>query len=519
MRTKETLLTLLVTGLLLGLVAPVAQAQLAAQGPLHPDSGFPQWFQDTNGLALQLMKAPPADPFSISAEPVIGNAFSELIGFGAEGFWWVADARIDLGGGNEAILVEAVEAAFLTEDPIDGDQLWFSRIRIRIDTTVAGTYKVTYPYGTETFVNVPVGKRAINVTADLPPLTRSNIGPFLTWTPDLATPAGYIGDPGIPHTVTGSPTGNNFFRVEGPPGFGTHETNLFTVSGRIMDPAAVPTALVPARACYARSGPGRIELFASSSPTATVSVTGGANLPATPIALASDGAGNFFGVAELADATTLPPFVTFTAQDAVIGNAAYSKDVPLTDCVKITKATYSVIDQTMIVQAASNDLVVPPTLTAVGLGDLVAGVLVKPGVVAPPPTVTVTSSAGGSATIDVELMMEAVPVVAPPQLPPPPIAPPPGQTITVQQPTFSTRSASWKLSNGRLTPAQAGVVVTVHLGADTTGPVIGAATVNNTGQWSLLVRRSPVVPPAGAVISLQASTGAKALAIPIRIRR
>ena len=56
-------------------------------------------------------------------------------------------------------------------------------------------------------------------------------------------PEGYVGDPNIGHTITGSPTGNNFFSVTGP-GIGLGEgagdtvsTDLFTIAGKIAGPA------------------------------------------------------------------------------------------------------------------------------------------------------------------------------------------------------------------------------------------------------------------------------------------
>src|SRR5207253_3002886 len=62
----------------------------------------------------------------------------------------------------------------------------------------------------------------------------SFVSTWLQWdaTPP-APPAGYIGDPAVLHTITGSPCGTNFFRVEGPglPPGGV-ETNLWSVQGK-----------------------------------------------------------------------------------------------------------------------------------------------------------------------------------------------------------------------------------------------------------------------------------------------
>src|SRR5207247_9764210 len=72
------------------------------------------------------------------------------------------------------------------------------------------------------------------------------------WNPEVgpAAPAGDIGNPGIPHTVVGSPTGNNLFRLEELPGGGNganliDQTTLFSVAGKRIDftpPKATVTA-------------------------------------------------------------------------------------------------------------------------------------------------------------------------------------------------------------------------------------------------------------------------------------
>src|SRR5207245_6424424 len=86
-------------------------------------------------------------------------------------------------------------------------------------------YTITHPYGVETLVASNLG--AINVTVDNgiaapgftgPVTAGSRVGPsFLQWDATLpAAPAGFIGDAITPHTITGSPCGTNFFKVEGP---------------------------------------------------------------------------------------------------------------------------------------------------------------------------------------------------------------------------------------------------------------------------------------------------------------
>lgn len=162
----------------------------------------------------------------------------------------------------DASLIMGLEATYAgTGAPVSGQQIVFSRLRIRIDVPSAGTYTVTHPYGLVTFAVTTPGVGAINSEVGAPIISDSTNGkigdfgclvapcdfslalggatfPFLV-AASPAAPAGYIGDPAISQTVTGSPTGNNFFRVQGPAGSdlggaGIHtiETYSFSVQGK-----------------------------------------------------------------------------------------------------------------------------------------------------------------------------------------------------------------------------------------------------------------------------------------------
>src|SRR5206468_1185906 len=79
-------------------------------------------------------------------------------------------------------------------------------------------------------------------------LNQPNVGPFLRWDATApAPPVGFIGDPAILHGITGSPFGNNFFRLDGPdvggPGVNTIQTNLFSLTGKIFVRASTTTTL------------------------------------------------------------------------------------------------------------------------------------------------------------------------------------------------------------------------------------------------------------------------------------
>src|SRR5262249_38127765 len=110
-------------------------------GPADPANGFPQWYQDESGTRVVLCDDQ-NDPLCVlptapegSYNPLLPMSFPG--NFPSELFWWNADAGIDTtnavsGDDVRARLVLAQEAAFVTEDPIPGDQIAFGRIRIRV---------------------------------------------------------------------------------------------------------------------------------------------------------------------------------------------------------------------------------------------------------------------------------------------------------------------------------------------------------------------------------------------------
>ncbi|HEX8920513.1 MAG TPA: choice-of-anchor D domain-containing protein [Pyrinomonadaceae bacterium] len=246
-------------------------------GPIDPRHGFPMWYQDDQGLRLALCLDTNGLCLAEIPDPTLPPSVTDaLINFPGEAFWWSAEAEINRGIGGKVRLVLAKEAAFTTEDATIGNQISFSRIRIRIDELTPGaSYTVTHPYGVVTLVADGDGDAAfaadtidggttqasgpgsggggggdpegeIDTTEDI------GIGPsdfraalngkfstYLRWDPAVApaAPTGYIGNPNVLHTVTGSPNNTNFFRVVGPnvggPGINSIETNLFSVQGKL----------------------------------------------------------------------------------------------------------------------------------------------------------------------------------------------------------------------------------------------------------------------------------------------
>lgn len=422
-------------------IKPV-HSKLAAQGLIHPVNHFPTWFSDTDGVTLQLcLDGDGLTGPCLYDEVVTGNAFSEAIGFGPEAFWWSADAVIDLPNDRGAILVLALEAAFANEDPVDGEQFAFGRVRIRVDTPMAGDYKIWHPYldpakgcAPEVFT-APAGIRAINITRDVggnapfDTMMQGEVGPFLVWDPAVApaAPAGYVGDPQVPHPVVGSPCGFNYFRIEGPAGTNLDgrggnivQTSLFSVQGKIYREATTPPSVKAVRGSYFRSTStttgattARVNVWVEAPPTARVRLDGlpqaNRNGPMT-----HDGNGGFFRRGSLGATygRQVPTQVSVTATNSS-GTGSTTRSVQVIDSVTVSTASWSSSTRALRVIANTSDRIAPaagtpPQLTLrVGSNTYpmqrsttTAGrhELTVANLATPPATVSVTSSRGGSDT-------------------------------------------------------------------------------------------------------------------------
>src|SRR5437870_2344687 len=258
-------LTVVACVMLTAALASAQQAQgLTAVGAPDPANGYPKWYIDRNGVQLAPCLVTPADDpcalagtFPNPAAPIVFPT-----NFPDEFFYMRATARIDgIGGVGRADLGYALEGAFggATGTAADGAgaQIVFARFRLRVTAGLVpgATYTMTAPYGTQSFVAAATG--TINFTSDqgcaaapcnfASLLTNTNVGPFVRWDATSAPPAGFIGQPAIAHSITGSPFGTNFFRLSGPnvggPGVNVLETNLFNITGRIFVRPATTTSL------------------------------------------------------------------------------------------------------------------------------------------------------------------------------------------------------------------------------------------------------------------------------------
>ncbi|HEY6886731.1 MAG TPA: cadherin-like domain-containing protein [Solirubrobacter sp.] len=310
-----------------------AHAVLERMGPINSSTsvgGFPAWFQDKTGLALEF-----CDPMNQSE---LNGGWCTLIpptpatapesfpdNFFIEHFY--TDAVAATGDGTtRARLIIAMEASFGNGAIVQpGDQMVFGRIRVFItNVPFTGRYTVYHPYGKWTF-DVAAGDRifftddvGISCVATFDCALGTSIGPFLLPSPtpggaevppipdllpgqdpwyDILVNTGantaypgtgkkYIADPARLGPVTGSPlapfVGNdgvtynhNVFRVEGPNGWSLTTTD-FTLTGRLLN-GSMPNSVKVDRASFAQPVP--------TSPTGIKLDTFVTGLPAMPARL------------------------------------------------------------------------------------------------------------------------------------------------------------------------------------------------------------------------------------------
>lgn len=418
-----------------------AYAQLAAvdPGPYTFATGkFPMWYQDSNNLSMELCQSraassrvgvttPPAYMCTLLPEPGIFDDSLPMVfpdNWPPEAFWFLAETTIPNNGAGFGMdaYVAGIEAAFASENPADGDQQSFARIRIRVNVPVAGTYVITHPYGVETVNVTTPGRRAINITKDIGigapgdfsgtlngaigPFLRSINGPYTEVNPDTGGVETFVGDPNLTEAVTGSPFNTNFVRIVGPSGAGTIQTTLFTVAGKVLD-SRQQTRVDIDRATYRRTSAGvRAEVFAKADSSSTLCFRETVALlpgpPPTPCqtSLTGDNTGLFFG--QRLGNGTLPSVVVVTATNPAGTTRPTSVSAKLTDVVKVQTARYSWANKTLLIEATSTDEVAIPDMVAQGYGRLSKTGTLQRITVAdltqPPATVTVKSAAGGSDT-------------------------------------------------------------------------------------------------------------------------
>ena len=427
----------------------ISQAALFAvdAGPYTPaNGGFAAWYQDSHGRTLDLclskavssrVPGTPGAPTYMcnllptpgvfdDAQPVVFPA-----NFPDEAFWFTADAAIvDAARGINLSYGSAIEAAFAAGEPIEGDQISFARVRIRVDVPTAGTYVITHPYGIEVFNIDTPGRRAINMTRDIGigapktydgalkgdvgPFLRSVNGPYTETNPVSGGAEQFIGDPNLNEAVTGSPFNTNYIRIEGPGGLDLR-SSVFAISGK-LSAVVRPTPLITQRSTYSRkqgaSAPiAQQDVFVlAPPPPATVALS--SSTPALKLNEA-DTTGNWYVQSSVNP--ILPTTLQITADNhlAIASSTPTTLPMALTDLVVIQSAEYSLSSGQLTLVATTSDETSPPALTATSGTGAAIGALSGSGAVKtlatgispiPPAKVRVTSSNGGSDTEEVVIV-------------------------------------------------------------------------------------------------------------------
>ncbi|HEX7672203.1 MAG TPA: Ig-like domain-containing protein [Polyangiaceae bacterium] len=436
----------LVAALLASAWAGSAQATLKAAGPVTFTT-LPAWYQDTNGVALEpcvdqngfCILTPAFDPaVTTPPAPITTTGPISDANWPNEGFYFLADSTITGFGGpavnEKAVLRLALEGAFLNGvAPNQG--ITFLRVNLqRMAGLTPGVYTVTHPYGSFTFTVDATGKTALvngqafraedpiapSPGVYFPPEMRTGvltgIGPFLSSAAGLVTdPASghvYIGDPRVATAVVGSPTGNNFFRIDGPnvggPGVNSVQTSLFNLSGKVFT-GKIPLFVGLDRITYARNGTsGHVDAFVSGTPGAVLDIAG-VGIGTTPLKPSVTAPGDrFFAIVPFAG--TLPSSVVVTNHSDVVGGVPSPTAYPVTlvDEVNVTQADFDPVAKTLTLKAASRDTIALPTLTAVNIPlpttlDATGSLVVPLGDALPPMVVEVQSSLGGVGTLPVSV--------------------------------------------------------------------------------------------------------------------
>jgi hypothetical protein len=380
--------------------APVG---LKTAGPVNSEYGFPAWYEDTKGTRVE--------PCLDGSNPMCGFVAAPVAGFNdtqptvfpsnfpLENFYMMAGSQLTLPNGGRATLTLGLEASFINNlVPKDGDQVVFARQRVVVVGGPANTtLTVKHPYGTMTIDTDAAGKGKLvqdvspsigNFTAAL----KGSIGPFLSW--DTGAPAGYLGDPAIPHAITGGPNGNSF-SVTSPNGLAL-STNQFNLQGKLATNTGVRSDAAVLTSdgtntfidVFATSEAGGDELSVAASDNTTTPA-----VPTTPMAASTTATGSKSFYARV-QVTGAPP-TSITVRN-IGDNPVSTSQVPVTKAsgIAITAATF---DGTTLhiaaISASGSALKVNGTALVNGVADIATH--------APPAQVTVTDATGGSASASV----------------------------------------------------------------------------------------------------------------------
>ncbi len=385
--------------------AGARNGSLVQVGPIA-EHGFPAWYRDSNGVRLEACTTTddPLCPVLTDELPNPDEPASYPGNFPGEFFYQLAGAELTVQGVDLRIGMD-LEGAWAAEEVRPGDQMVFGRVRIRAKDAPDGvTWRVTHPYGVDQFTTS--GGTGINMTEDIGitpgafgGALKSRVGPFLKWDPAIApsAPTGYTGDPGVDHPVVGSPYGTNYVKVEQVDANGNRteiaRTDLFSVQGRYATNSGVDIDKAVYRT--GTDGHGFVEVYASSEVGQSIVVNANEALGTATTPLRGQ-EGRYY--ARIVTTGNIAPGMKLQVSN-VSDKPVTTKTVEMTDDVTVSQATYDADANELHVSATSSDALVDadvPALTVPGFGDLANGTATFADVVAPPASVTVKSTRGGS---------------------------------------------------------------------------------------------------------------------------
>jgi len=445
-------------------VSLAAHADLARVGPTNLPSpaghGFPLWYQDLNGMVLDICLPNASDPGAgqQNACLLVGPGlpdppYSFPDNFPDEAFYFNATSVMDVvPGSKRATLVLALEAAFSVGPVVVGDQITFTRIRVFAGVPEPGIYTVTHPYGVETFPvdTVSAGNRDIVFSEDVgvsrgvfDGAMKSRLGPFLQRSassggaplpPVTINGAQFLSDGLATEFITGSPFGTNYLEICGVRADGTAillgdqgasgtcvRSDQFSLMGRLHDFTAnpIPSPLEIFNSFYRRDTAGtQVDVYARnikalpSQPDPSLTAAAANIAPVKMIPFGLTALGEYYAQGMVDPSGTLPGAIS-VINSADTPPSMVSKDA--VDIVTASSVNYDYPTDTLTVIATSSDkgfgIDLPPILsldetkypthTAASTGnanDPAEVKLVATGVGTPPDTVTIKSSANGSGT-------------------------------------------------------------------------------------------------------------------------
>lgn len=397
-------------------------------GPINANHGFPEWYQDSTGLAFEIGTALSAGELTAGLTLLLTGDVARTPEFYQyppttpptffdEHFYWHAETRADVTVPNgaattvaKARFAVALEAAFLTgASQVPGSQVTFARTRILFDPApYSGTYTLETPYKTYEITGVVAGQRIFftdDYGVSMGVFTETLFGPVGPFLWPAETPGGtpklpysfegrlYASDAVTESPVTGSPrrdnaTGQymNYVRLSCPiPGSPTGARwewfrDTFIVTGRLKTGTLPENIRLQRAARYATPNEKRLDFFAQGSvtlptripgPTAPASSTPvPAKLtvypaPLVPVTLQTNGL--LTGSGSFYGRWVAPAGTDLPTSVTAVDGSGFSTVVPVTDTVIVQKADYSLTTQTLTVTAQTADILTPTKLYVQGL--------------------------------------------------------------------------------------------------------------------------------------------------------